>query len=69
MMAKDSNYRNASNKRLGPYLIVNTLGGRLFVGGAYIIASIIDVLQKCIMYEFCYKLPFTSTFYAHITTQ
>ena len=37
--------------------------------GAYIIASIINEIHKCNMQEFCYILPFTSTFHAQISRQ
>ena len=61
-------YRNALNKRPSTYLI-KTLSGRLFEGwrlferGAYIIASMVQVIYKRKIQEFCYLSLFTDTFY------
>ena len=52
------NYRNASNKRPGAYLISKVWGGCLFDGGAYIIASILHEIHICNMQELCHILTF-----------
>ena len=62
-------YRNALNKRPDAYLICYAFGGRLFEGGrlfvgsAYMITLIVQVIHKSEIYKFRYLFLFTGTFY------